>query len=40
MDNCHLSSTAEGWELRKAGAERASKQAAIKQELVNSLSTC
>ncbi|AOX08785.1 hypothetical protein D3C76_1535310 [compost metagenome] len=38
MDNYHLSPTADGWELKKAGAERASKRAATKQELVGSLS--
>lgn len=37
MDNYHLSPTADGWELKKAGAERASKRAATKQELVGSL---
>ncbi|HGM5583790.1 TPA: DUF2188 domain-containing protein [Pseudomonas putida] len=37
MDNYHLSPTADGWELKKAGAERASKRAATKQELVSSL---
>ncbi|MDO7896900.1 DUF2188 domain-containing protein [Pseudomonas citrulli] len=38
MDNYHLSPTADGWELKKAGAERASKRAATKQALVSSLS--
>jgi len=38
MDTYHLSPTADGWELKKAGAERASKRAATKQELVSSLS--
>ncbi len=38
MDNYHLSPTADGWELKKAGAERASKRAATQQELVGSLS--
>lgn len=38
MDNYHLSPTAEGWELKKVSAERASKRAATKQELVSSLS--
>ncbi|KIY41198.1 hypothetical protein TZ03_08400 [Pseudomonas sp. 10-1B] len=37
MDNYHLSPTSEGWELKKAGAERASKRAATKQELLSSL---
>ncbi|WP_085677705.1 MULTISPECIES: DUF2188 domain-containing protein [unclassified Pseudomonas] len=37
MDNYHLSPAADGWELKKVGAERASKRAAIKQELVNAL---
>ncbi|MFJ4453231.1 DUF2188 domain-containing protein [Pseudomonas sp. NPDC089392] len=38
MDNYHLSPTADGWELKKADAERAAKRAATKQELVGSLS--
>jgi len=37
MDNYHLSPTADGWELKIVGAERASKRAATKQELVNAL---
>lgn len=37
MDNYHLSPTADGWELKKAGAERASNRAVTKHELVNSL---
>ncbi|TWC22867.1 MULTISPECIES: DUF2188 domain-containing protein [unclassified Pseudomonas] len=37
MDNYHLSPSADGWELKKAGAERASKKAATKQELMNAL---
>ena len=37
MDNYHLSPTSQGWELKKAGADRASKRAATKQELVNAL---
>lgn len=37
MDNYHLSPTADGWELEKAGAERATKRAAAKQELVRAL---
>ena len=38
MDNYHVSPTADGWELEKAGAERASKRSSTKQELVASLS--
>ena len=38
MDTYHLSPTADGWELKKAGAERASKRSATKQELVGALS--
>ena len=38
MDNYHVSPTAGGWELKKAGAERASKRSSTKQELVASLS--
>ncbi|QLJ12556.1 DUF2188 domain-containing protein [Pseudomonas putida] len=37
MDNYHLSPTSDGWELKKAGADRASKRAATKQELVSIL---
>lgn len=37
MDNYHLSPTADGWELKKAGADRASKRASTKEELVSSL---
>ena len=37
MDSYHLSPTSDGWELKKAGAERASKRAATKQELVSVL---
>jgi hypothetical protein len=37
MDNYHLSPSADGWELKKAGAERASKKATTKQELMNAL---
>jgi len=37
MDNYHLSPAADGWELKKAGAERASKRAATKQDLVGAL---
>ena len=38
MDNYHVSPTADGWELKKAGAERASQRSSTKQELVGSLS--
>ncbi|WBM44718.1 DUF2188 domain-containing protein [Pseudomonas putida] len=38
MDNYHVSPTADGWELKKDGAERASKRSSTKQELVASLS--
>lgn len=37
MDNYHLSPTSDGWELKKAGADRASRRAATKQELVSML---
>ena len=37
MDNYHLNPTSDGWELKKAGADRASKRAATKQELVSML---
>jgi len=37
MDNYHLSPTSEGWELKKAGGERASKRASTKHELVSAL---
>ena len=37
MDNYHLSPTSEGWELKEAGAERASKRASTKHELVSAL---
>jgi len=37
MDNYHLSPTSDGWELKKAGVDRASKRAATKQELVSML---
>ncbi|GAB1619885.1 DUF2188 domain-containing protein [Pseudomonas sp. NGC7] len=37
MENYHLSPTSDGWELKKAGADRASKRAATKQELVSML---
>lgn len=32
MENYHVSPTSNGWELKKAGADRASKRAATKQE--------
>jgi hypothetical protein len=38
VENYHVSPTADGWELKKAGAERASKRAATKAELVGHLS--
>jgi len=37
MDTYHVSPATDGWELRKVGAERASKRSATKQELVGSL---
>ncbi|MEH6416549.1 DUF2188 domain-containing protein [Pseudomonas sp. NPDC089395] len=37
MDSYHLSQTADGWKLKKAGAESASKLDATKHELVSSL---
>lgn len=37
MENYHVSPTSNGWELKKAGADRASKRAATKQELVSML---
>ncbi|WP_060512347.1 DUF2188 domain-containing protein [Pseudomonas sp. NBRC 111124] len=37
MDSYHLSPTSDGWELKKAGADRASRRAATKQELVSAL---
>ncbi|NQD59360.1 DUF2188 domain-containing protein [Pseudomonas sp. CM25] len=37
MENYHLSQTPDGWELKKAGAVRASKRASTKQELVGLL---
>lgn len=37
MDSYHLTPTTDGWELKKEGAERASKRAATKQELVSEL---
>ncbi|HDS1799020.1 TPA: DUF2188 domain-containing protein [Pseudomonas putida] len=37
MDSYHLSPTSDGWELKKAGAERAFRRAATKQELVSTL---
>lgn len=38
MDNYYVSPTADGWELKKAGAQRASKRAATKKKLVSTLS--
>ncbi|WP_409322644.1 DUF2188 domain-containing protein [Pseudomonas putida] len=38
MDDYHLSPTYKGWGLKKEGAERTSKRAATKHELVSSLS--
>ncbi|KIC84041.1 DUF2188 domain-containing protein [Pseudomonas sp. C5pp] len=38
MDTYHVNPTGEGWELKKVGAERASKRSSTKQELVSSLS--
>jgi hypothetical protein len=37
MDNYHLSPTSEGWELKEAGAECASKRASTKHELVSAI---
>ncbi|MFK3815276.1 DUF2188 domain-containing protein [Pseudomonas sp. NPDC089407] len=37
MDNYHLNPTSDGWELKKEGADRASRRAATKQELVSTL---
>jgi len=37
MDTYHVNPTGEGWELKKAGADRASKRSTTKQELVGSL---
>jgi len=37
MDNYHVSPTSNGWELKKVGADRASKRAATKQEVVSML---
>lgn len=37
MDSYHLNPTSDGWELKKAGADRASRRAATKQELVSAL---
>lgn len=34
MDNYHISATDKGWELRKEGGSRASKQATTKDELL------
>ncbi|MFJ4454181.1 DUF2188 domain-containing protein [Pseudomonas sp. NPDC089392] len=37
MDTYHVSPTAQGWELKKVGAERAAVRGATKKELVSSL---
>ncbi|CAI8932396.1 hypothetical protein DMX05_03640 [Pseudomonas soli] len=37
MDTYHVSPSADGWELRKVNADRASMRAATKQELVSAL---
>ncbi|HDS1733224.1 DUF2188 domain-containing protein [Pseudomonas sp. BP8] len=37
MDNYHVSPTSNGWELKKVGADRASKRAATKLEVVSML---
>lgn len=34
MDNYHITTTSDGWELKKEGAARASKTAATKAEIV------
>lgn len=34
MDNYHISATDKGWELRKEGGSRASKQATTKDQLL------
>nr|WP_314478463.1 DUF2188 domain-containing protein [uncultured Pseudomonas sp.] len=39
MDTYHVSPADNGWELKKAGAARASKHSVTKQELVGSLAT-
>jgi len=39
MDTYHVSPANDGWELKKAGAARASKHSATKQELMGSLAT-
>lgn len=38
MDTYHVNPTGEGWELKRTGADRASKRSNTKQELVSSLS--
>ncbi|RZK04423.1 MAG: DUF2188 domain-containing protein [Pantoea sp.] len=38
MDTYHLTPTADGWELKKTGAERATKRSATKAALVAQLS--
>jgi hypothetical protein len=37
MDSYHVTHTENGWALKKVGAERASKQAATKDELLKML---
>ncbi|CAG8870510.1 hypothetical protein PS627_04019 [Pseudomonas fluorescens] len=37
MDSYHVTHTESGWILKRVGAERASKQAATKDELLNLL---
>lgn len=37
MDTYHLTPTADGWELKKTGAERATKRSATKAALVAQL---
>lgn len=39
MDNYHVSATDKGWELRKEGGSRASKQASTKVELLRDTAT-
>ncbi|WP_312253755.1 DUF2188 domain-containing protein [Stutzerimonas nitrititolerans] len=39
MDTYHISATDKGWELRKEGGSRASKQAATKDELLRDTAT-
>jgi len=37
MDNYHITATDNGWELRKEGSSRASKQASTKEELLRGI---